>query len=236
MLAAGLVALLGMGGAAPKKPVYVGARACGQCHDGAGMGNQYSKWLTTKHSKAYAVLSLPESVEITKRSGLRGQPWKEPICLGCHSTASTAEDWEKDDAFRPEDGLQCESCHGPGSEYMSEEVMRNRAEAMKAGLRLPNEDTCLGCHMEKGSHTAVNPNSTVDIKQAIPRIAHPLMKPSQLRAAPAPRAAISSAHRRAARATRVRSPAINGTCGGAAIMRGPGLCCRRRMGGGSRMR
>lgn len=187
VLAAGLVALLGMGGAAPKKPVYVGARACGQCHDGAGMGNQYSKWLTTKHSKAYAVLSLPESVEITKRSGLRGLPWKEPICLGCHSTASTAEDWEKDDAFRPEDGLQCESCHGPGSEYMSEEVMRDRAEAMKAGLRLPTEDTCLGCHLEKGSHTAVNPNSTVDIKQAIPRIAHPLTKPSQLRAPPAPR-------------------------------------------------
>lgn len=186
-LAAGFAALVSLGGAAPKKPVYVGARACGQCHDGAGMGDQYSKWLTTKHAKAYAVLSLPESREITKRSGLRGDAWKQPICLGCHSTASTAEDWEKDDAFRPEDGLQCESCHGPGSEYMSEEVMRNPAEAMKAGLRLPTEETCLGCHLEKGSHTAVNPNSTVDIKKAIPRIAHPLMRPSRLPAPQPPR-------------------------------------------------
>ncbi|MBI5083633.1 MAG: beta-propeller fold lactonase family protein [Acidobacteria bacterium] len=157
----------------PKKPVYIGVRACGACHDGPKMGYQYSKWLLSRHAQGYAALAKPESREIAKRSGLRGDPLKEPVCLGCHSTASTAEDWEKDEAFRAEDGLQCEACHGPGSEYATDAVMRNRQEAIRAGLRLPGTDTCLGCHMEKGSHTAVLGNSTVDIPQAIKRIAHP---------------------------------------------------------------
>jgi len=163
---------------APKKPVYVGSRACGSCHNGPGMGHQYSKWVMSKHAKGFAVLSLPESREITRISGVKGDPWKQPICLGCHSTASTAEDWEKDDGFHPEDGLQCEVCHGPGSEYMAEEVMRDRKAAMQAGLRLPTTDVCYGCHIEKFSHTTVLKNSTVNIEKAIKEIAHPLPKPA----------------------------------------------------------
>lgn len=167
-----LFALAALG--APKRPVYVGVKACGVCHDGAAMGNQYSKWLLSKHAQGYSALMLPESREITKISGLRGDPWKEPVCLGCHSTASTAEEWEKDDTFKPEDGLQCEACHGPGSEYMAEGVMRNRTEAMKAGLKLPTKEHCLGCHIEKGTHVNVRKNSTVDIDKVFPLIQHPM--------------------------------------------------------------
>jgi hypothetical protein len=29
--------------AAPKKPIYVGARVCAGCHASVGIGNQYSK-------------------------------------------------------------------------------------------------------------------------------------------------------------------------------------------------
>ena len=50
--------------AAPKQPVYVGARACAGCHSGKGMGNAYGKWLHSKHSRAYAALARPESKEI----------------------------------------------------------------------------------------------------------------------------------------------------------------------------
>lgn len=170
--------------AAPPKPVYVGSRACGACHNGAGMGHQYSKWLLSKHARGYAALSKPESREIARVSGLRGDPWKMPICLGCHSTGFNADERDFDEGFHIEDGLQCEACHGPGSEYMSEEVMRNRQAALAAGLRLPKEDTCLGCHIEKGSHVAVIPNSTVDISKAIREIAHPLPKPATSMAPP----------------------------------------------------
>ena len=166
-------------GAAPKKPVYVGVRVCGTCHNGPTMGHQYSKWLMSKHARGYAALSLPESREIAKVSGIRELPWKSPVCLGCHSTASTTENWEKDDGFRVEDGLQCESCHGPGSEYASATVMRDRKAAMAAGLQLPTTDTCMGCHKQKGSHEAVLNHPTVDIEKAIKEIAHPLPKPAK---------------------------------------------------------
>ena len=105
--------------AAPKKPVYVGVRVCAGCHSAAGIGGQYGKWLHSKHSAAYAVLAKPEGLEMAKLSGLRTLPQESAICLGCHATAGHAEDWEKDETFHIEDGVQCEGCHGPGSEYAS---------------------------------------------------------------------------------------------------------------------
>ena len=54
------------------------------------------------------------------------------MCLWCHATGAHVEEWEKDEAFIIEEGVQCEKCHGPGSEYM--DVMMNREMAMKAGL------------------------------------------------------------------------------------------------------
>jgi len=161
---------------APKKPVYIGARACGSCHEGKGIGGQYSKWLHSKHAIAWATLAKPESVEIARISGIRQKPQEAPICLGCHSTASTAEDWERDDTFRIEDGVQCETCHGPGSEYATEAVMRDRPAALKAGLQLPTSEFCANCHIEKGSHVAVLRNPTVDIQKGIAAIAHPKPK------------------------------------------------------------
>lgn len=162
-----------MSGAAPRAPVYVGARACGACHTGAGMGHQYSRWLTSKHARAYAVLSNPESVEIARLSGVRMDPWKSPVCLGCHATAAFAEEWEKDDGFRVEDGVQCETCHGPGSEYMDEAVMRDRAAAMKAGLRMPTAAACQVCHLAKRSHEQVLKDPAIDIAKGLKEIAHP---------------------------------------------------------------
>ena len=78
------------------------------------------------------------SKEIARLSGIPQEPQEAAICLGCHATASETEDWEKDDTFHREDGVQCEMCHGPGSEYMDESVMMhlqaggNRSEAARA--------------------------------------------------------------------------------------------------------
>ncbi len=166
---------------APAKPVYVGARVCASCHEGPGMGHQYSKWLLSKHAQAYAALSKPESWEIAKISGLREAPWEAAICLGCHSTAFGADERDVDkETFRREDGLQCEGCHGPGSEYATEAVMRDKKAAMAAGLKMSTRDDCLVCHMEKGSHIAVLSNPTVNIDEAWKQIAHPLSKPSKM--------------------------------------------------------
>jgi YVTN family beta-propeller protein len=197
-LPAVLVAMVSLCGA-PKQPVYVGSRACGACHAGKGMGNQYGLWLHSKHSAAYAALARPESKQIVEISGLRQVPQEAAICLGCHATAYNAEAWEKDDAFRTEEGVQCEACHGPGSEYMSEAVMRNPQEAMKAGLRMPDERFCMGCHIEKGSHVAVLKSPTIDMKQATMQRAHPLPKAGRsmgkMPAFPPPAGADPSGHK-----------------------------------------
>jgi YVTN family beta-propeller protein len=186
-LAFGLFAALLM--AQAKKPVYVGSRACGGCHAGKGMGDQYSLWLHSKHSQAYAALARPESKEIAAISGLRQEPQQAAICLGCHATAYNAEAWEKDDTFRLEEGVQCEACHGPGSEYMAENVMRNREAAMRAGLRMPTEKECMTCHIEKGSHVAVLRTPRVEMKAAMQSIAHPTPAHAMMGSIPKPMAA-----------------------------------------------
>ncbi len=155
------------------KPVYVGARVCGQCHSGSGMGNQYSVWLHSRHAQAYAALAEPESREIAKLSGIRQEPQETFTCLGCHSSGANAEDWEKDETFRVEDGVQCESCHGPGSEYIDPEVMSDPQRAKAAGLIMPGPDTCDRCHQEKGTHIAVLNSPVLDVKEGLKKIAHP---------------------------------------------------------------
>ena len=160
---------------ATQKPVYVGARVCGECHTGKAIGNQFSLWLNSKHSRAWAALARPEAKQIATISGLRQEPQEAAICIGCHAPAGLAEDWEKDDTFRLEDGMQCEACHGPGSEYASEEVMRDPQAARKAGLKMPGPDDCTTCHIEKGSHVAVLKSPQLDIKQGLRTIAHPLL-------------------------------------------------------------
>jgi len=84
----------------PVEPVYVGARVCAECHAGPGMGYQFSLWLNSKHSRAYATLALPEAKKIAELSGIREDPQESFTCLGCHSSGAQAEEWQKDDTFR----------------------------------------------------------------------------------------------------------------------------------------
>lgn len=169
-----------------KEPVYVGARACATCHDGENMGHQFSKWLLAKHSRAYSMLSKPEAREIARLSGVPQEPQESPVCLGCHATAADTEDWERDPDFHIQDGVQCEKCHGPGSEYMDAEIMANREEAMRAGLRIPTRDTCMVCHNEKGSHIAVHNLPKLDMEEAWQRISHRKPENAVYRLAPVP--------------------------------------------------
>lgn len=56
-------------------------------------------------------------------------------CLACHATRE-----------RELEGVQCESCHGPGSAYSAPEVMIDVEKAVMAGLVLPAMDACRRCH------------------------------------------------------------------------------------------
>ena len=79
---------------------YVGAAKCKMCHNKAEKGGQYASWAAGPHAKA--MLSL------------KGDEVKNPKCLKCHSTAAGA-DQALVATITVEEGVSCESCHGPGS-------------------------------------------------------------------------------------------------------------------------
>ncbi len=162
-----------------RQPVYVGVKVCASCHEGQQMGSQCSTWLRTAHAGAYASLATPAAKQIAKWSGIPTEPQESAMCLGCHATGAEAEDWEKDDTFFLRDGVQCEMCHGPGSEY--KEVMTDRRAAMMAGLRMPTKKDCLQCHAEKGSHRIALGPRDFDLAAAWQRIAHPTPENWQLK-------------------------------------------------------
>ncbi len=157
-----------------RQPVYVGVKVCGECHDGPSMGDQLSIWLHTRHAKAYMSLSRPEAKQIAKWSGIPMEPQESAMCLGCHATASQAEPWERDPTFSIKEGVQCEMCHGPGSEYMDAKIMMDREAAMQAGLRMPTKEDCLNCHAEKGTHRIALGPRNYDLEKAWLAIAHPV--------------------------------------------------------------
>ncbi len=156
-----------------KTPIYVGVTQCTKCHQGEEMDYQFCIWLTSKHAKAYSALAKPEAKEIARLSGIPQEPQQAAMCLGCHATGSQAEEWEKDETFHIEDGVQCEKCHGAGSEYMTESVMTDRKAARAAGLMMPTTADCMNCHKVKGSHVAVLKSRKFDVDQAWDEIAHP---------------------------------------------------------------
>jgi YVTN family beta-propeller protein len=149
-----------------KGPKYVGVGACERCHRGPGMGHQASLWRLSPHANAYAVLSMPAALEIAKKDGVTGDPQTAPACLKCHSTAGREPAGGAEPSFSPMEGVGCEGCHGPGGDYRSEAVMRDRKAAMAAGLRPVSEKTCRECH----TSTAARP---WDYASAVARIAHP---------------------------------------------------------------
>ena len=155
----GLVALAlpsSTGAAEEGKPVaqYIGAEACGKCHKRDSTGNQLGKWQEGKHSKAFATLASPEAMKIAKEKGI-ADPQKDAKCVKCHVTAHGADPSlietpaEGKTGFQMADGVQCEACHGPGSLYKSRKIMKVRADAVAAGLVIPDEKTCTGCHNDE---------------------------------------------------------------------------------------
>jgi len=153
--------------------IYVGEKVCRKCHHLQGNRNQYNPWRMSKHSRAYTSLFKPEAKQIAEISGIDIEPFESPVCLGCHTTAYNEEDWERDPDFHFEDGIQCELCHGPGSEYIDSETMRDSVKAAKAGLKFLEKRDCMICHIEKNSHVNILKSKKFVYEEAIKNIDHP---------------------------------------------------------------
>jgi hypothetical protein len=49
-------------------------------------------------------------------------------------------------SFHMEDGVTCEACHGPSSDYSTYSAMRDQKVFLKLGGVLGSEHDCYGCH------------------------------------------------------------------------------------------
>lgn len=103
---------------------YVGWEQCSTCHPDIA-----ETWQNTRHAKA---------IESLKKSGQENLP----DCVKCHVTG-----YEKDGGFidyelTPEmAGVQCEVCHGPGSNHVSNPVKENI-------IKESGQELCRECHTE----------------------------------------------------------------------------------------
>jgi hypothetical protein len=137
-----------------KAPSYVGAKKCRMCHL-----KQFQTWEQTKMAKSFELLRAGVAAEAKTKANLDSQKdyTHDEKCLGCHTTG-----YGKPGGFvsleKTPDlvGVQCESCHGPGSEYLKEGGMTlknreyKRAELLKLGLVAVGPGTCASlCHNTK---------------------------------------------------------------------------------------
>ncbi|GAB4313617.1 MAG: cytochrome c family protein [Bacteroidales bacterium] len=134
------------GGAMAQDADYVGAMKCKMCHNKPAIGEQYKKWLEGPHANALKSLSSEKALAYAKEHGI-ADPAKEESCLKCHSTYAQI-DQDHNIGVKPTEGVSCESCHGAGSKYKTNSIMKNREKAIAAGLIIPDAKTCEGCHNE----------------------------------------------------------------------------------------
>jgi len=135
---------------------FVGSKTCKECHGLDEIGNQYKIWESSPHAKAYRKLLTTKGIEIAKKNGIAA-PEEDNQCLKCHVTGKGSV------KEVIQEGVGCESCHGPGSEYhhASNHVnYSNRANgyatAIKNGMYpilgiqslKTREKLCLSCHQK----------------------------------------------------------------------------------------
>ncbi|RPI14515.1 MAG: cytochrome C554 [Ignavibacteriae bacterium] len=128
---------------------YVGVTTCvSVCHKGESKGNQLEIWQSSKHSNAMKTLQTPEADKIASDRGSTTAAAETPECVKCHTLGKELVESELESTFNKSDGVQCETCHGPGSEYKKLTIMKDREKAIQNGLVIHNEGElfCVKCH------------------------------------------------------------------------------------------
>lgn len=130
---------------------YEGAQVCGTCHKTEKQGSQLKIWQESAHANAYKALQSPEADKIAMEK-FNKKAVESPECLKCHASGYDITDTKLIGAkFKVEDGVQCETCHGPGSAYKSLKVMKSKEDAIKNGLVIWKDTEeikafCVKCH------------------------------------------------------------------------------------------
>jgi hypothetical protein len=144
----GIGLVIAANGDAAAEHMYVGVDGCKMCHKKAEKGDQFGAWQKSKHSQAYATLATDQAKEVAAAKGI-SNPQESPECLKCHVTGYGLDASMYDKKYKMEDGVGCESCHGPGKDYKNIKIMKDVEQAKANGLIMPTEEVCLKCHNEE---------------------------------------------------------------------------------------
>lgn len=178
-----------------KRHTYVGSSACGKCHAAESIGNQYDLWLQSPHAKAIRILKSETAYAIANKLSIK-EPSEDLKCLKCHTTGGGKN------KKTIHEGVGCEACHGPGSDYYEfighvDTVNRQSAyeTALKNGmypiLGIKNikkrEKLCLRCHSSQRPCFPSNPKEVyrqsislqviTDMKKGDLKMGHQLIPP-----------------------------------------------------------
>jgi hypothetical protein len=142
--------------AAAQRLVGVGSCTSVGCHGGTRpesiVGSEYSIWVSQDpHARAYSALFDERSVRMVRQLGF--QPAHlEHRCLVCHSMKHAAPADQNFDVIS--DGVGCESCHGPASQWIGEHYQGKLAPQAKERLGMWDTDqllvraqVCVECHV-----------------------------------------------------------------------------------------
>jgi hypothetical protein len=151
---------------------WVGTSSCAaaSCHGDTGpkgdLRSAYTIWAVydKPHGKAFSVLYDKKSERIAKNLGLKKPAYEEATCLNCHVHPGWAGA-KHAERFTPNDGVGCESCHGPAGKWLTrhyQDDWKNLKPEQKAafGFRdtkdlLTRGRTCVTCHVG-APHNDVN--------------------------------------------------------------------------------
>jgi len=120
---------------------YIGADKCKMCHS-----KQYATWQKMKHSTAIEALSAEEQ--------------KNAECIKCHVTGyQKPGGYESMEKTPKMVNVQCEACHGAGSNHMKAPMAEKKKTINGKGV------DCRECH---SPHVDVNRVKTADKAEAKP--------------------------------------------------------------------
>ena len=136
---------------------FVGPTGCSSslCHGGAGeKRGQLPIWKKQdRHARSFATLATVRSSRMTQAMGLGTDARAAVRCTECHAPMASVPEARLASAVRPEDGISCESCHGPAGGWVRSHTREDFSHAHKVQLGVrelrdlrARANACVACH------------------------------------------------------------------------------------------
>ena len=139
-------------------PMYVGQRVCLTCHVEPEGISYCRHGALDGHRQAFAALTHPRARHIAALLGVTDEPTGSRLCLTCHAAGADVGPRWWAPTFELQDGVQCESCHGPGSLHVAKQRKGAPApspERRPSLIRRGSQADCGTCHIDRASHREV---------------------------------------------------------------------------------